>query len=179
MPNRRASILNLLTNLGVNDMTLTAKTIFPRSAFVGFDTMIDDMDRITRHSNDTFPPHNILKTGEDQYLIELAVAGFSEEELEIEVKNRTLTIRGRHKDTGREYIHKGISQKRFERQFRLSEYVEVMGADFSQGLLAVILEVVVPESQKPRQIAINGTQKLSPQILNEEKINVSDKGIHG
>ena len=65
-------------------MTLTAKTIFPRSAFVGFDTMIDDMDRITRHSNDTFPPHNILKTGEDQYLIELAVAGFSEEELEID-----------------------------------------------------------------------------------------------
>jgi hypothetical protein len=54
-----------------------------------------------------------------------------------------------------------------------------MGADFSQGLLAVILEVVVPESQKPRQIAINGTQKLSPQILNEEKINVSDKRIHG
>ena len=91
-------------------MTLTAKQLFPRSAFVGFDTMIDELDRVTRHSGDTFPPHNILKTGEDQYLIELAVAGFTEDELEIEVKNRTLSVRGSVLDT-REYIHKGISTK--------------------------------------------------------------------
>ena len=90
-------------------MTLTAKQLFPRSAFVGFDTMIDELDRISRNSGDTFPPHNILKTGEDQYLIELAVAGFAEDELEIEVKNRTLTIRGQIKDSDRDYIHKGIS----------------------------------------------------------------------
>jgi len=136
-------------------MTLTAKQLFPRSAFVGFDTMIDELDRISRHSGDTFPPHNILKTGEDQYLIELAVAGFAQDELEIEVKNRTLTIRGQHKDSGRDYIHKGISTKKFERQFRMSEYVEVMGADFRDGLLAVQLEVMIPENQKPRKITIN------------------------
>ena len=102
-------------------MTLTAKQLFPRSAFVGFDTMIDELDRISRNSGDTFPPHNILKTGEDQYLIELAVAGFAEDELEIEVKNRTLTIRGQIKDSDRDYIHKGISTKKFERQFRMSK----------------------------------------------------------
>ena len=134
--------------------------------------MIDELDRISRNSGDTFPPHNILKTGEDQYLIELAVAGFTEDELEIEVKNRTLTIRGSVDDT-REYIHKGISTKRFERQFRLSEYVEVMGADFRSGLLAISLEVIIPESQKPRKVAINSgvTYKGTPQLLNEESNN--------
>ena len=160
-------------------MTLTAKQLFPRSAFVGFDTMIDELDRIPRHSGDTFPPHNILKTGEDQYLIELATAGFSEAELEIEVKNRTLTIRGQHKDTGREYIHKGISTKKFERQFRLSEYVEVMGADFRQGLLAIQLEVIIPESQRPRKVEINTSHSTGPQLLSEETLNAPNKEIHG
>ena len=161
-------------------MTLTAKQLFPRSAFVGFDTMIDELDQISRNSGDTFPPHNILKTGEDQYLIELAVAGFAEDELEIEVKNRTLTIRGQIKDSNRDYIHKGISTKKFERQFRMSEYVEVMGADFRNGLLAVALEVIIPDSQKPRKVEINGTNTiLDPQLLNEENLNAADKGIHG
>jgi len=161
-------------------MTLTAKQLFPRSAFVGFDTMIDELDRNSRHSGDTFPPHNILKTGEDQYLIELATAGFSEAELEIEVKNRTLTIRGQHNDTGRDYIHKGISTKKFERQFRLSEYVEVMGADFRQGLLAIKLEVIIPENQRPRKVEINGSNTIKdPQLLNEETINATDKTLHG
>jgi molecular chaperone IbpA len=141
--------------------------------------MIDELDRISRNSGDTFPPHNILKTGEDQYLIELAVAGFTEDELEIEVKNRTLTIRGQIKDSDREYIHKGISTKKFERQFRMSEYVEVMGADFRNGLLAIRLEVIIPDSQRPRKVEINMTQTLSPQLLNEENLNATDKGIHG
>ena len=161
-------------------MTLTAKQLFPRSAFVGFDTMIDELDRISRHSGDTFPPHNILKTGEDQYLIELATAGFSEAEFEIEVTNRTLTIRGQHNETGRDYIHKGISTKKFERQFRLSEYVEVMGADFRQGLLAIKLEVIIPENQRPRKVEINGSNTINdPQLLNEETINATDKTLHG
>jgi molecular chaperone IbpA len=140
--------------------------------------MIDELDRVARHSGDTFPPHNILKTGEDQYLIELAVAGFTDDELEIEVKNRTLTIRGQIKDSDRDYIHKGISTKKFERQFRLSEYVEVMGADFRNGLLAISLEVIIPESQKPRKVAINGST-IGPQLLNEESLDATDQGLHG
>lgn len=136
-------------------MTITAKQLFPRSAFVGFDSMFDELDRISRRSGDSFPPHNILKTDENKYLIELAVAGFSEQELNIEVKDRILTVQGSHEDRGREYIHKGISTKRFERQFRLSEYVEVNGAEFRDGLLSITLEVVVPDSKLPRRIAIN------------------------
>ena len=77
----------------------------------------------------------------------------------------------------REYIHKGISTKRFERQFRLSEYVEVMGADFRNGLLAISLEVIIPESQKPRKVAINSgvINQSTPQLLNEENNN-GDEG---
>lgn len=140
-------------------MTLTAKQLFPRSAFVGFDTMIDELDRISRHSSDSFPPHNILKVDEDKYLIEMAVAGFSESELDVHVKERTLTVKGKHEDRGREYIHKGVSTKRFERQFRLSEYVEVTGAQFKDGLLSINLEVIVPDSKLPRKININSEEK--------------------
>ena len=117
-------------------MPLTAKQVFPRSAFVGLDTMIDELDRISRHSSDSFPPHNILRVDEDKYLIEMAAAGYSESELDVQVKERTLTVKGKHEDRGREYIHKGVSTKRFERQFRLSEYVEVTGAQFKDGLLS-------------------------------------------
>lgn len=136
-------------------MTLTAKNLFPRSAFVGFDSMLNDLERISRNSNDSFPPHNIIKTGDNTYQIELAIAGFSESELDIEVKNRTLTVRGKHEDRGREYIHKGISTKKFEKQFRLSEYVEVTGAEFKDGMLSIKLEVVVPDSMLPRKINIS------------------------
>jgi molecular chaperone IbpA len=140
-------------------MTLTAKQLFPRSAFVGFDTMIDELDRISRHSSDSFPPHNILRVDEDKYLIEMAAAGYSESELDVQVKERTLTVKGKHEDRGREYIHKGVSTKRFERQFRLSEYVEVTGAQFKDGLLSINLEVIVPDSKLPRKININSEEK--------------------
>jgi molecular chaperone IbpA len=142
-------------------MTLTAKQLFPRSAFVGFDNILDELDRISRHSGDNFPPHNVLKTEEDKYQIELAVAGFSENEIEVEMVNRTLTVSGRHEDRGRSYIHKGISTKKFQKQFRLSEYVEVTGADFKDGLLAINLEVIIPESQRPRKISINSNEVIN------------------
>jgi molecular chaperone IbpA len=71
-------------------------SLFPRSSFVGFDHLFNELDHVARHANDHYPPHNILKTGETDYLIELAVAGFSREELSIEVKDRTLTVTGEH-----------------------------------------------------------------------------------
>ena len=147
-------------------MTLTSKQLFPRSAFVGFDTLFDEIDRITKHSGDAFPPHNILHTDDNRYLIELAVAGFAESELDIEVKDRTLTVRGKHEDRGREYVHKGISTKKFERKFRLSEFVEVTGAEYLNGLLAIELEVQIPDTKLPRKIEIK--RSSGPQILNEE-----------
>ena len=157
-------------------MTLTAKSLFPRSAFVGFDQLFDELDSVARHATDNYPPHSILKTSDTDYLIELAVAGFKENELTITVEDRTLTISGKHEDRGREYIHKGISNKKFTRKFRLSEYVEVAGARLEDGILAVSLQVVLPESKQPKVIQINNssekTNENNPELLVENaKIN--------
>jgi molecular chaperone IbpA len=135
------------------------KSLFPRSAFVGFDHLFDELDRVARNANDHYPPHNIVKVDDETYLVELAVAGFARDELEIEVKDRTLSVRGEHQNRGREYIHKGISAKKFYRTFRLSEYVEVHGADLTDGILAVELKVVIPEDKRPRQIEINSNSR--------------------
>jgi molecular chaperone IbpA len=138
---------------------LNANTLFPRSSFVGFDHLFKELDHVARHANDHYPPHNILRTGEDDYLIELAVAGFHRDELTIEVKDRTLTVEGSHVSKGREYIHRGISTKKFKRTFRLSEYVQVHGADLVDGILAVELKVVVPDEMRPRQIEIKSNSR--------------------
>lgn len=137
------------------------QTLFPRSAFVGFDHLFDELDRAARHANDHYPPHNIVKTGENDYLIEVAVAGFNRDEITIEVKDRSLTIVGEHVSKGREYIHRGISTKKFKRTFRLSEYVQVSGADLVDGILAVELKVVVPEEMRPRRIPIGKYEEIS------------------
>lgn len=134
-------------------------SLFPRSAFVGFDHLFDELDRVARHANDNYPPHNIVKVDDTKYLIELAVAGFARNELDIEVKDRSLKVRGKHENRGREYIHKNISTKKFEKTFRLSEYVQVNGADLTDGILAIGLEVVVPEEMRPRQIEISSNSR--------------------
>ena len=136
-------------------------TLFPRSSFVGFDHLFNELEHVARHANDHYPPHNILKTGDTDYLIELAVAGFSRDELNIEVKDRTLVITGEHLSKGREYIHRGISTKKFKRTFRLSEHVHVNGADLVDGVLAVELKYVVPEELRPRKISIGQYEELS------------------
>ena len=115
-------------------------TLFPRSSFVGFDHLFTELDHVAKHANDHYPPHNIIKTGESDYLIELAVAGFSKDELTIEVKDRTLTVYGEHVSRGREFIHRGISTKKFKRTFRLSEHVHVHGADIHGSILAIDLK---------------------------------------
>lgn len=160
-------------------MTVTnVNSLFPRSAFVGFDHLFDELDRVARHANDNYPPHNIVKTDETKYLIELAVAGFARDELDIEVKDRSLTVTGNHQNRGREYIHKSISTKKFTKTFRLSEYVQVNGADLKDGILAIELEVVIPEEMRPRKIEISSTSRgithddtstTAPDLLLEER----------
>lgn len=160
-------------------MTVTnVNSLFPRSAFVGFDHLFDELDRVARHANDNYPPHNIVKTEETKYLIELAVAGFARDELEIEVKDRSLTVTGNHQNRGREYIHKSISTKKFTKTFRLSEYVQVNGADLKDGILAIELEVVIPEEMRPRKIEISSTSRgithddtntTGPDLLTEDR----------
>ena len=145
---------------------------FPRSSFVGFDHLFKELEYTTKHSNDHYPPHNIVKVDDETFLIELAVAGFSEDELEVDVKERTLTVKGDHITKGREFIHRGISTKKFRRTFRLSEYVEVHGADLVDGVLAIDLKIVIPEEMRPRKINIGKSEETkhdTRQQLNEKR----------
>jgi molecular chaperone IbpA len=147
------------------------KQLFPRASFVGFDHMFEELERAARAANDHYPPHNIVKVDDETYLIELAIAGFKKDEVSIEVNDRTLSVKGEHVNQGREYIHKGISAKKFYRTFRLSEYVQVHGADLVDGVLAIQLKVVLPEEKRPRLIPIgsnNEEHTYETQLLNED-----------
>jgi molecular chaperone IbpA len=136
---------------------LKANTLFPRSSFVGFDHLFQELDWVAKHATDTYPPHNIVKVSDNDYLIEIAVAGFTMNDLEIEQDERTLTVKGeidKEFSTEHTYIHKGISQKKFKRVFRLSEYVFVDGASLKDGILSVQLKFELPEEKRPRKIDI-------------------------
>ena len=136
-------------------MTSIEKTLFPKSAFIGFDRLLDDMQFAASHAKDHYPPHNVIKESETEYLIELAIAGFAREDIKIEQKERSLKITGTYASKGREVIHRGISTRNFERRFRLSEYVHVTGASFQDGLLAITLKLEIPEEKQPRSIKID------------------------
>ena len=127
---------------------------FPRSAFVGFDHIFKELEDMTKHASDHYPPHNIIKDEDMKYRIEIATAGFKEEELSVELKDGVLSVDGDHAPRGLEFVHKGISTRKFHRSFRLSEYTQVVGASLVNGILAIELEVVLPEEKKPRKIDI-------------------------
>ena len=135
---------------------MTGTFAYPRSAFLGFDHIFDELQKIRAHANDGYPPHNVIKTGERTYTVELAVAGFKREDLSAEIKDHVLTIKGERAQRRPEeqYVHRGLSTRKFVKSYRLSEYTEVVGADLSDGILTVDLEVVVPEERQPKLIAI-------------------------
>jgi len=122
---------------------------------VGFDNVFNNLDRVRQSPQTNYPPYNIRKGKvEDTFLIELAVAGFSEEDLTISVKETNLTIEGDigEKDNG--FIHQGISQRKFSRNFVLAEDVVVKGSDLANGILTIYAERIVPEEKKARTIEI-------------------------
>ena len=129
----------------------------PRSLFVGFDTLFEDLERIhqsARSGTDNYPPHNIVRIDEEKFLIELAVAGFKESDVNVEVKDGILKISGAMEKDERDFAFKGISSRKFEKSFRLSEFVVIDGADFQDGILVVYARVEIPEEQRPRKIEI-------------------------
>lgn len=140
---------------------LTLRTIdlptFHRHA-IGFDRLFNDLTDVFAGSrgNDNYPPYNIIRLDETHYAIEVAVAGFSSEEIEVELKENILRVRGQRvkKDDEPEYLHKGISNKSFERTFTLAENVEVRAANVKDGVLAIALEQIVPEEKKLKKIPI-------------------------
>ncbi|MBL8567639.1 MAG: Hsp20 family protein [Phreatobacter sp.] len=127
---------------------------------VGFDRLFSLLDQASGHDGPAagYPPYNIEKTGENAYRISVAVAGFTENDLSIEVKEQALTIRGgkaaAESETKSDYLHQGIAARAFERRFQLADYVFVKGAALEHGLLHVDLVREIPEAMKPRQIAI-------------------------
>ena len=129
----------------------------PRSLFVGFDTLFEDLERIhqsARSGTDNYPPHNIVRIDEEKFLIELAVAGFKEDGINVEVKDGILKITGEMDKDERDFAFKGISSRKFEQSFRLSEFVLIDGADLNDGILVVYARVELPEEKRPRKIEI-------------------------
>ncbi len=125
---------------------------------VGFDRLFQMLDNVAGFDSDpAYPPYNIELLGDNQYRISMAVAGFADGELTIEAKESTLTVKGEKKaeETERQFLHRGIATRSFERRFQLADHVEVTGAALKDGLLSIDLVRDVPERLKPRTIAIN------------------------
>ena len=141
-------------------------------SIVGFDRLADMMDSATKIESQGYPPYNIQHVDEDEYLIELAVAGFGEEDLTVEVQENVLTVTGRigEKDgqDERRFVHRGIAERAFELRFQLADYVEVNGATLENGLLHLELKRELPESKKPRSIQISSGEQAT---LEDKSVN--------
>lgn len=133
-------------------------------SFIGFDHLAGLIDKASRtEKQSSYPPYNIESLAEDKYRITMAVAGFAENELDIESKQNHLVITGTKTDTKkveRNFLYQGIADRNFERKFQLGDHVKVIGAFMENGLLHVDLEREIPEALKPRKIAINGKSLL-------------------
>jgi molecular chaperone IbpA len=127
---------------------------------IGFDQLFEQMERTfaNSRSNDNYPPHNVVKLNDTHFVVEVAVAGFKQDEIDVELKDGVLVVKGEKakadEETKPEYLHKGISARNFTRSFTLAENVEVRGATVENGILAVALELVIPEEKQPKKIAI-------------------------
>lgn len=125
---------------------------------IGFDRLFNELNRTFANSKSdgNYPPHNVIQLSDSTYQIELAVAGFAEDEIDVELKENLLTVRGvQDKDEDQPiYLHKGIATRNFTRTFPLGEHVEVRGATVKNGILVIDLELEVPEEKQPKKIAI-------------------------
>jgi molecular chaperone IbpA len=144
---------------------------------LGFERFFDDVERLlatdVQKVTQSFPPHNIIKLDDSRYIVELAVAGFSKNEISITVEDGTLVVKGekKEKDTDVVYLHRGIGTRSFTKTLTVADTIEVQGAEFKDGILRIGLENIIPEHKKPRKIEI-GTElkEFKPQLLQEKKV---------
>jgi molecular chaperone IbpA len=124
---------------------------------VGFDRLASLLENASTTQETGYPPYNIETVGDDAYRVEIAVAGFKPEELNIEVKENLLTVQGRKtaNDDAKRYLHRGLAERNFERRFQLADYVVVTDAQLADGLLSISLKRELPEAMKPRRIDIS------------------------
>ncbi|WP_439141393.1 Hsp20 family protein [Planktotalea sp.] len=144
-------------------------------ASIGFDQIADMMDRVMSNdvSTNTYPPYNIEKTSDDDYRISIAVAGFSDADLSVEVKDGALFVSARKGEdtTERTYLHRGIATRAFERRFHLADHVRVTGASHEDGMLHIELTREVPEALKPRQIEIARAGAVEKDVVEAKAVN--------
>lgn len=144
-------------------------------ATVGFDQIADLMDRALASDvgQSTYPPYNIEKTADDAWRISIAVAGFGDDDLSIEVNERNLIVTGRKSDddSDRKFLHRGIATRAFERRFHLADHVQVTGASHVNGMLHIELVREVPEALKPRRIAIERSAATDAHLVDAKSVN--------
>ena len=144
-------------------------------ATVGFDQIADMFDRVLSGevTQSTYPPYNIEKTADDAYRISIAVAGFSDADLAVEVKDGALIVSARKadEDESRVFLHRGIATRAFERRFQLADHVRVVGATHTDGMLHIDLQRKIPEALKPRRIAIAKDETVAKDVVDAETVN--------
>ncbi len=144
-------------------------------ASIGFDQIADMMDRVTAGdvNHPTYPPYNIEKTADDAYRISIAVAGFSDDELSVELREGALIVSARkaEEEGDRTYLHRGIATRAFERKFQLADHVKVTGATHTDGMLHIELVREVPERLKPRRIEIASGTTTQKDVVDAETVN--------
>jgi molecular chaperone IbpA len=149
-----------MTNLAFN---------FPRDTFLGFDSLFNNLAEMNVETarGVGYPPYNVIRRDDGHFLIEIAVAGFKKEDINLILEKGVLTITGKHKggSNTRDYAHRGISQRAFERSFTLIDTIKVVGADIVDGLLVVILENDIPEEDRPQTINLGDLPKHAKKLL--------------
>ncbi len=144
-------------------------------ATIGFDQIADMMDRVLTNdvAQPSYPPYNIEKTDADTYRISVAVAGFSENDLSVEVKENSLVVAGKKaaEDKDRSFLHRGIATRAFERRFALADHVRVTGASHENGMLNIDLKREVPEALKPRRIEISSGKAIEKDVVDAKAVN--------
>ena len=145
-----------------------------RRSTVGFDRLFDMIENSgTGQAQENYPPFDLIRLGENDYRIELAVAGFQPNEIDITAQQNVLIVSGKKKEEsdnkGSDYIYRGIATRSFERRFALADHIQVRGADLKDGLLAIDLVREIPEAMKPRKINIGGEQPASQQTLEAQR----------
>ncbi len=158
-------------------MTAGRLTLFDSPLFLGFDEIEKTFDRMRKSGGEGYPPYNIEQIGEAGLRITLAVAGFTMDDLDVEIEHNQLVIRGKQsEDESRVYIHRGIAARQFQRSFVLADGIEVRGASIDNGLLHIDLERVIPESSA-RKIEIQSNTKAQdlPQAIDLEPADSQDK----
>ena len=140
-----------------------------RRSTVGFDRLFDMLENSSfGNGGENYPPFDLIKTGENDYRIELAVAGFKQDEIDITAQQNVLIVSGSKKEEGdtkgADYIYRGIANRSFERRFALADHIQVRGADMKDGMLQIELVREIPEAMKPRKIAVGGTEPKHDQI---------------